>query len=112
MGTQTKSSAAAFVESLRLKHRSDRFVAALSDPALTEMACNLCDLRPGTDVADLVDAVKANPHVTCLDLRDNPALADDAPKSGGGGGGALQPLLVALLRSDRDVSPDVVGRLG
>mmetsp|Transcript_26958 Transcript_26958/g.31794 ORF Transcript_26958/g.31794 Transcript_26958/m.31794 type:complete len:91 (+) Transcript_26958:1152-1424(+) len=50
------------------------------------MNINLCDLRGGKDIDDLIKAIQSNPNLTSIDLRDNFSL-DDA---------ALQPLLIAL----------------
>lgn len=74
-----------FVDDVRRKHRSARFIAALEDPALETVAVNLCDLR-ASDLEELVVAMAQNCSATCFDLRQNAQLDD----------GALQPLLIAL----------------
>ena len=78
--------AAEYVEQLRISHRSTRFVEALADTIMTEIRLMLCDINPGRDIEDLVDALRKNGDVELLDLRDNRKLNDEA----------LQPLLVAL----------------
>jgi hypothetical protein len=78
--------AAEYIEQLRVDHRSTRFTEALGDPTMTHMNLMLCDIRPGRDISDLVDALKKNGEVETLDLRDNRALDDQA----------LQPLLLAF----------------
>ena len=42
------------------------------------MNLNVCDIRPGRDVADLIEAMRTTPDLELLDLRDNSALNDDA----------------------------------
>jgi hypothetical protein len=81
-----EETAKAYVTELRISNRSDRFVKVLEDVTLTEMNINLCDLRPGKDIDDLVTTLKQNKVVTLLDMRDNFSLNDIA----------LQPLLIAL----------------
>jgi hypothetical protein len=70
--------AAEYVENLRINHRSGRFTEALNNPSATEMNLNVCDIRPGRDVADLLEALRTTPDLELLDLRDNSALNDDA----------------------------------
>jgi hypothetical protein len=78
--------AAEYVAQLRINHRSNRFVEALADTTMVEIGLMMCDINPGRDIEDLVEALRKNGDVELLDLRDNRKLNDDA----------LQPLLLAL----------------
>jgi len=54
-----KASAAEYVEGLRRQHRSAKLQEALQgNPEKTEIVANLCDLRPGADIDDLVVAIQ------------------------------------------------------
>jgi len=54
-----KASATDYVEGLRRQHRSAKLLEALEGgPEKTEVVANLCDLRPGADIDDLVVAIQ------------------------------------------------------
>ena len=104
---QAAASAQKFVDDLRAAHRSERFKRVLQKPTgslsndgsvegsdcplatMRVIELNLCDIRGGRDVADLVDALERSGEACkaeTLDLRDNRNLDDSA----------IQPLLLSL----------------